>query len=225
MTTEARQTFPTYAEQADAQREAFMGQLDDSARQLMGGTFARLMASDFGANAINVGDTAPDFTLPNARGGEQRLADALAQGPVVLNFYRGGWCPFCNLEFRALQQRLPEMQQLGARLIGVSPETPDNSLATAEKHALQFDVLSDVGNRVAGDYGLEMVVDEAVRPLYLEWGLDIPAANGDDSYVLPIPATYVIDAGGTVRAAYVDKNYASRMEPEAIVAALLDIAG
>ena len=99
------------------------------------------------------------------------------------------------------------------------------SLATADRHALQFDVLSDVGNRVVGDYGLEMVVDEAVRPLYLEWGFDIPAVNGDDSYVLPIPATYVIDAGGTVRAAFVDKNYTSRMEPEAIITALRDIAG
>jgi peroxiredoxin len=224
MTTES-QPHHTYAEQADAKREAFMAELDDGARQTMGETFARLMASDFGANAINVGDLAPDFTLPNARGGEQRLGDALAQGPVVLNFYRGGWCPFCNLEFRALQQRLPEMQALGARLIGISPETPDNSLATAEKHALQFDVLSDVGNQVAGQYGLEMVVDEAVRPLYLEWGLDIPAANGDDSYVLPIPATYVLDRDGTVRAAYVDKNYTSRMEPEALVAALRDLAG
>jgi len=218
-------SLPSYAERAQEMRAAFMARLDDPTKAVMGGAFTRLMASDVASQAAGVGTPAPDFTLPNVRGGELRLGAVLQQGSVVLSFYRGGWCPFCNLEFRALQERLPEMRRLGARLIGISPETPDSSLSTAEKYDLQFDVLSDAGNTVARSYGLEMEGDETLRPLYLEWGLDIPQANGDDSWVLPVPATYVIDREGTVRAAHIDKDYTSRMEPEAIIEALRMLAG
>jgi peroxiredoxin len=207
-------------EQTEKAKMDFINALPEEQRQVLGAAMERLMASDSGTGAKGVGDMAPDFALPRAVGGTQRLTGLLAQGPVVLSFYRGGWCPFCNLEFRALQARLPEMRELGATLVGVSPETPDQSLSTREKQALEFEVLSDVGNRVARDYGLVMIVDEAVRPLYLQWGIDIPSANGDDSYELPLPATYVIDSAGYIRAAHVDRDYTRRMEPEDIVAAL-----
>ncbi|UCE88095.1 MAG: AhpC/TSA family protein, partial [Pseudomonadota bacterium] len=182
------------------------------------------LSSDLGNNAVKVGNLAPDFTLPNVHGQAISLHGALQKGPVVLNFYRGGWCPFCNLEFRALQQILPEIQALSAQLIGVSPETPDTSLSTVEKHSLQFEVLSDVGNRVVRQYGLVMTVFEELRPLYLQWGLDIPQANGDDSWELPIPATYVIDRDARVTAAHVNRDYTKRMEPADIVAALRTLA-
>ena len=158
---------------------------------------------------------AADFELPNVRGGRLSLHGALEEGPVVLSFYRGSWCPFCNLELNALQARLPDIRTAGGRLIAVSPEKPDASLSHAEKLNLEFDILADIGNRTARDYGLVMTVYESLRPLYLQWGIDLPAANGDTTYELPVPATYVIDSAGEIRAAYT-----KRMEPEAIVAAL-----
>lgn len=215
----------TLAAQTQQAMAEFMDSLGEGTRQTIIQAMGRLLQSGAGANAKLVGDTAPDFALPAVGGQTVSLSSLLGTGPVVLNFYRGGWCPFCNLEFRALQAKLPEMKALGATLVGISPETPDNSLDTKTKHALEFEVLSDVGNQVAGEYGLVCVVDEAVRPLYLEWGIDVPAVNGDDSYSLPIPATYVIDTMGVIQAAYVDKDYTRRMEPMAIVEALRDLQG
>lgn len=223
MSTEPNTTSPSFAEQARQLGESMMTGMSDDERQKVMESLDRLMRSNVAEAAIKVGDNAPDFRLPEVRGKQVQLRSALAEGPVVLSFYRGGWCPFCNLEFKALQDRLPEMQALGARLFGISPETPDNSLSTAEKFKLQFGILSDLGNSVARDYGLVMTVDEAVRPLYLQWGLDLPAFNGDDSYELPTPATYVIDREGIVRAAYVNKDYTSRMEPGDIITALQEI--
>ena len=210
----------TLSEQTKKKMEEFIASIPEDAQKIVGGAFEKLMQSDAGANAPTSGDDAPDFVLPNVRGGTTQLSDLLKDGPVVLNFYRGGWCPFCNLEFKALSDILPQIQAMGASLVGISPETPDASLSTIEKHNLPFEVLSDVGNKIAGRYGLLMTVYEELRPLYQQWGIDIPAANGDDSFQLPIPATYVIKQDGTVQACYVDKNYTSRMEPQDILAAL-----
>jgi len=214
------QTQTTLAQQTEKALNDFMAAIPEEQQQIVGAAFAKLMASDVGATAKQVGDTAPDFSLPNVTGGTLNLKKLLADGPVVLSFYRGGWCPFCNLEFHALQASLPEIQSLGARLVGVTPETPDNALSTKEKHALEFYVLSDLGNVIARHYGLLMEVYEELRPLYREWGIDLPAANGDESHELPIPATYVIDREGVIRAAYVNRNYTRRMEPADIIAAL-----
>ncbi len=214
---------PSLNEQTQQALSEFISSLSAQAQQTVGGAFEKLMQSAVAANARNVGDSAPDFALPNVRGGETRLSELLKQGPVVVSFYRGGWCPFCNLEFKALHDCLPEIKALGATLIGISPEKPDNSLSTVEKHGLQFEVLSDQGNAVARDYGLVMMLYEEMRPLYREWGINVPEANGDESYELPVPATYVIDPKGMIRAAHVDKDYTKRMEPADIVAALREL--
>ena len=200
--------------------EAFVAGLPAEQQEIVSKAFEALMASDTADNAVKAGDKAPDFTLPSVLSEELTLSDALADGPVVLSFYRGSWCPFCNLELNALQQRMEDIKACGARLIAVSPENPDGSLTHAQKLDLTFDVLSDMHNRIAGEYGLIMDVHETLRPLYLEWGLDLPAANLDESWQLPVPATYVIDCDSTVRAAHIDKNYTSRMEPDDIIKAL-----
>jgi len=222
-TSTTRRQPETLAEQTTQLRDDFIGGLSTEAQKIVGGAFERLINSDAGDHAVNANDLAPDFVLPNVRGGQTRLTTLLQHGPVVLNFYRGGWCPFCNLEFRSLQQQLAEIRQLGATLVGISPETPDNSLTTVEKNELEFDVLSDIGNAVSRRYGLVMKVDETMRPLYLEWDLDITRSNGDDSWELPIPAIYVIDVNAQVRAAYVNKDYTQRMEPSDIIAALSNL--
>jgi peroxiredoxin len=210
----------TLAAQMQQLLENFISGLPQETQQTVGGAFEKLLSSDVGDQAPGQGDKVPDFELPSARGESVRLSELLQQGPVVLSFYRGGWCPFCNLEFKALSDIQPEISAMGATLVGVSPETPDNALTTAEKYGLPFEVLSDAGNRVADAYGLVMTLYEELRPLYKEWGIDVPAANGDDSYQLPIPATYIIGQDGTVHAAYVNKNYTQRMEPADILQAL-----
>jgi len=215
---------PALKDQLEETVQAFMAGLPEDDAQITAKSFEKLHASDTADGAINSGDSAPDFELPNATGGTVRLYEALDRGPVILNFYRGGWCPFCNLELQALQSRLQDIKNLGATLIGISPETPDNSLTTAEKHQLGFDVLSDVGNNTARGYGLIFTVYEEMRPLYLKWELDVPAVNGDNSWELPVPATYLIDTDRVVRAAHVDKDYTKRMEPDLILAELCKLA-
>ena len=125
-----------------------------------------------------------------------------------------------HLELQFLQQRLADIHAAGGQLVAISPELPDKALSTREKHALEYQVLSDVGNKVADQYGLVMKIPEVIRPLYLQWGLDLPRFNGEDTWELPIPATYVLNKDGKVVSAYVNKNYSERMEPEAIIRAL-----
>jgi len=170
------------------------------------------------------GDAAPDFALPNARG-DTVSSDAMrARGPMVVSFYRGGWCPYCNAELRALQEKLPEITDLGASLVAVSPEVPDKTLSTTEKNELSFEVLSDQGNRVARNFGLVFTLPDTLRPIYEKFGIDLAATNGDDSFELPVPATFVIDGKGVVRHAFVDADYTQRLDPVEVVAALREIA-
>lgn len=180
---------------------------------------AAVEASGVLAAARNVGDNAPDFALTNAVGRLVRLHQRLADGPVILTWYRGGWCPYCNMTLRALQLALPSFREAGAKLVAVTPELPDRSLSTAEKHQLSFDVLSDVGNRVAREYGIVFTLTPEVAAIYQE-SFGLHEYNGDDSDELPLAATYVIDRGGVIQWAFLDAEYRNRAEPEAILAAV-----
>ena len=171
-------------------------------------------------SAVQVGDQAPTFALPDAQGTTVRLQDLLAQGPVVLTFYRGGWCPYCNLQVRALQKMLPSIQSQGATLVAVSPELPAYISKTVQEAALEFPVLSDVGMTVGKQYGLGFVLDPELQAIYMKFGLDVPAHNGDATFQLPLPATYVIQPDGTVSYAFVNADYTQRAEPEDILQAL-----
>ena len=188
---------------------------------VMKGATEDLVASGIAAQSAGEGSAAPAFSLPNAQG-EPVASEALwGDGPVVVSFYRGGWCPYCNIELRALQERLPEIEALGARLVAITPETPDNALTTQEKNEIAFEVLSDGGNRVASAFGLTFRLPDAVNDLYKgQFGIDIEASNGEASQTLPVPATFVIGKGGTVLKAFVDADYTKRAEPDEIVAAL-----
>ncbi|MBF6175542.1 peroxiredoxin-like family protein [Nocardia blacklockiae] len=174
--------------------------------------------SDLGSDALTSGALAPDFTLPDHRGRDFHLATALRTGPVIVAFYRGGWCPYCNVQLHTLQQSLPEFRARGARLVAISPDLPDDSLSTAERHALEFEVLSDPDNHAARAYGLLFTVPEDVRDLYRTAGADLTAT--DDQ--LPIPATYVIGADRRIRFAHIDGDYRQRAEAADILAALTD---
>lgn len=171
-------------------------------------------------SALPVGATAPLFELPNASGGTIRLAEQLEQGPVVLVFYRGAWCPYCNTQLRDYQQALDSIGATGASLLAISPQIPDSSLTIQEKQNLSFPVLSDVGNQVSRDYGLVFQVDEATRERYRAVGIDLTASNGDDSWELPVPAVYVIGQDGTVQSAFVEADYTQRASTDQILNAL-----
>ena len=180
----------------------------------------QLVLAGVGSDAPAIGGIAPDFTLPDQLGREVHSVDLRTDGPLVISFYRGNWCPYCNLEMHALQQQLPQINALGAGLVAISPQVPDESLSMAEKHELAFPVLSDVDNRVARQYGLVFTVSAHLRPLYAGFGIDLPKVNGSDSFELPVPGTFVVDRNGIVRDAFVDADYKKRMEPERIIEAL-----
>ena len=135
---------------------------------------------------------------------------------MVLTFYRGEWCPYCNLQLRAYQAILPQVQELGASLVAVLPQIPDHSLSTAEKKDLRFPVLSDSGNVVARRYGLVFAVSERLR----QAGAHLPTYNGDASWELPMPGTFVIAPDGVVRLAFVDADWTKRLEPMEILETL-----
>lgn len=186
----------------------------------MAGATAALKRSGIEDRAPKRGDTMPDFELPNQHGEQRRLSGYLAESPVVLNIYRGGWCPYCNMEMKALHDALPEIEAHGARLIGMAPETPDRALATSVRHQIDIEILSDSGNRVAEQLGLVFALPEALRPIYQKIGIDIPAYNGDDSFRLPVPATFIIGQDAVILYAFVNADYTQRLEPAEIIAQL-----
>jgi peroxiredoxin len=176
--------------------------------------------SGIAKRALAAGDTAPEFTLPNAHGRPVALADLLRRGPLIISFYRGVWCPYCNLELRAYQTILSEIRAAGGDFIAISPQTPDNSLSTAEKNALKFEVLSDHGNRVASQFGIAYAIPEVVKKTTSMFGADIAAINGADDDRLPISATYVIGPDRLIVLASVDPDFRVRLEPADALAAL-----
>ena len=178
------------------------------------------LASSMPDPGIKVGEIAPDFVLNNAQGQSVSLKDALKQGPVVLVFYRGAWCPFCNMHLHVLQQSLPEFKKYGAQLIAVTPQTPDKSVEQFKEKCYPFEVLSDLDSKVMKDYKLYFELPAELVDVYKKHGLDIEAFNGKARNVLPVPGSFVIDTNGIVRAMQADTDYKKRMEPSTIIAAL-----
>lgn len=172
--------------------------------------------------AFQVGQQAVDFTLSNASGESVNFFQLLQQGPAILTWYRGGWCPYCNLTLRALQSYLPQFKENGASLVALTPEVPDKSLTTREKHNLEFEVLTDLHNQVAKSYGTVFRVPPEVM-IYYNQGFNMREYNGDDSAELPLAATYIVDPQGIIQYAYLDADYRKRAEPEDLVKALEQI--
>lgn len=164
---------------------------------------------------LAVGDKAPDFTLPNATGTQISLSRLLKSGPVVLKFYRGEWCPICNLDLRAIQQQLPKIDELGATLLAISPQNPDSALTAKEKNELEFDVLSDSKQEVIKAYNLQFDPGEDYHNRR-----DLTLLNGDGSRLIPVPATFIITQDFTIVGAHVEANYTERMSPEEVIEVL-----
>lgn len=170
--------------------------------------------------APKVAEAFPAFSLSNQNGNTVSLSDLLAKGPVVVTFYRGGWCPYCNLELQAYQSQLANIKAQNATLVAITPELPDESLSTAEKNALDFEVLTDTNSAYAKQLGLVFSLPEELRPIYLSFGIDVEKHNGESQFDLPLAATFVIAQDGTVASAFVDADYTARQEPTEVVKTL-----
>ncbi|WP_461205262.1 peroxiredoxin-like family protein [Clostridium sp. DL1XJH146] len=205
-----------YNEQATAKRPK-------EVNGLMANSAEILVREEIGKNALKVGDKIPNFTLGNADGKSVNIYDCLEQGPLVINFYRGAWCPYCNLELKAYVDILQDIKALGANLVAISPELPDNSLSLKEKHAIEFEILSDLNNIVAKEFGLVFKLDKALLDLYNKFGFDIEGTQGNDDAELPLPATYVVDQNGQIVMAYVNTDYTQRLEPSDTLPVLVAI--
>lgn len=174
--------------------------------------------------ALKVGDTSPAFELPNQSGTMVSLQACLHEGPAIVSFYRGGWCPYCNVEMQALQSALSQISDLGARILAISPQGVKQAKEMAEKHNLTFDLLSDRGNSVARAFGVVFHLQDEIQNVYDDLGLDLPVWNADDSFDLPVPATFVVDTKAVIRMAFVDPDYTRRLDPTEIIRTLRTIA-
>lgn len=187
---------------------------------LMDTTNEDLIAQHIKDNALQIGAKVENFSLVNHNGESIELNDLLNKGPVIVSFYRGGWCPYCNLELKALNDYLAQFKTQSAQLIAISPQLPDETLSTKQKNELDFDVLSDVSNKVAEQFGLLFTLDERIQALYTQFGIDFEHYYGDKSFKLPLPATYVINQEGVITYTFLNEDYTLRAEPIDIMAAL-----
>jgi peroxiredoxin len=169
------------------------------------------------ANILSVGSKIPEFQLQDPDGKIISSSQLLAKGRLVLCFIRGRWCPFCVAQMEAMNLILPGIEQAGATLVAVSPQTVQQSFFMRDQHKLRFPLLSDAGNKVAREFGLTYRVPEEQAAVYRKAFVNLPFVNGDDSWELPIPATYIIDRDATILYASANEEYTERPEPEEIV--------
>ncbi len=174
--------------------------------------------------ALQVGATFPEFNLPNEKGEIKRLEEVKGEKATVISFYRGGWCPYCNIELQALQKALPEFKNLGANLIAITPETPDNSLSTSEKNKIEFSVISDVDNKLGKEMDLVFQLPKEIQEIYYtKFNIDIEKHNQNKDAELPLAATYIIDNNNEVKYSFLNEDYTKRAEISEIIEVLKTI--
>ncbi|KJV08451.1 hypothetical protein VZ95_17730 [Elstera litoralis] len=192
------------------------------ARAVFEQLLAWLRSGPLVGQALQVGDQAPGFLLPDYRGRLVSSTELLADGPIVLSFFRGGWCPYCGLEMAALEEALPEISGR-ARLVGVTPEAGSFPNQTILDNRLSYPLLADLDNGLALAFGLVFRMPQAVIDVYRARGLDLAARQGNDAWMVPVPGTFVIDRAGIIRFAFADPDYRKRVDPGAVIAALTEI--
>ena len=192
-----------------------------SVHELMHRATDELIASGAAERALRAGDRAPEFTLKNSDGHEVSSRDLLARGPLVVTFYRGVWCPYCNMDLHALQEALPAIREHGGQLLAISPQTQSNSRKSQRDNNVTFPILSDFGNEVAARFGLRFTLPEYLIELYRDtFKNDLSRINGDSSWSLPMPARYVIGTDGVIAYAEVNPDYTHRPAPEELLPVL-----
>lgn len=205
----------------DAFKAEFRAARPPEVRETMERATAELIASGAAGRALKAGDPAPDFTLEAPDGMPVSSTELLARGPLVVSFYRGVWCPYCNMELQALQAALPEFEAAGASLVAISPQSRVNSRKSMRENALGFPILSDPGNATAAAFGLRFALPDYLVALYQSLGNRLPAFNGDESWTLPMPGRFVIGSDGVIAYAEVNPDYTRRPEPSDMLPAIL----
>ena len=191
-------------------------QIPAEVKQKMQQGTRELLDARIDRQALQEGDQAPDFALDTHQGDTVDTGTLRARGPVVVSFYRGGWCPYCNIELQGLEKAFAAIQQAGASLIALSPDQQQYD----EAPALSFPTLVDKHNQVARKFGLVFNLPEILRPIYHQFGFDIPEANQDNTYELPIPSTYIINESGQIIFSFVNADYTQRCEPDTLIKVL-----
>jgi peroxiredoxin len=180
-----------------------------------------LIASGAAGRALKAGDRAPDFILRDAENRDVSSRTLLDKGPLVVTFYRGVWCPYCNMDLQALQDALPALGELGAQLVAISPQTPSNSRKSQRDNKITFPILSDPGNEVAALFGLRFRLPDNLIQLYRDtFKNDLSQINGDSSWTLPMPARYVMGHAGLIAYAEVNPDYTRRPDPQELLPVL-----
>ncbi|WP_290701454.1 peroxiredoxin-like family protein [Lacinutrix sp.] len=192
----------------------------EEVKAVMQKAIENLEDSKLTAEALKTGDIFPSFNLPNAKGNVINSTKLLDQGDLVVAFYRGGWCPYCNIELKALQSVLPQIKEKGAQLIAISPESPDNSLTTQEKNELSFEVLTDKDNNFSRDLNLVYKLPDSLIALYNKFGINLENSQGNSNSELPIAATYVLDSNGKIKYHFLQEDYKLRADPSDILKVL-----
>ncbi|AZG74840.1 peroxiredoxin-like family protein [Shewanella livingstonensis] len=201
-------------------KKGFTENVPQDIQGLMQQATQNLADSGIVLNTPKKGDKLAEFSLINAQGTDVSLSSLLENGPVVVTFYRGGWCPYCNLALREYQASLEEIKALGATLVAITPELADASLSTTEKNELQFEVLTDTNAQYAKDLGLVFTLPEELRPVYLSFGIAVEEHNGANQFDLPLAATFVVAQDGTIASAFVEVDYTLRQEPSEVIKVL-----
>ncbi|MFC3122418.1 peroxiredoxin-like family protein [Agaribacter flavus] len=213
----------TLGKQLNEVKEASAQNIPADKLEVMLAETETLKAAALEENAPKTGDTFPHFLLTDQLGKSVSLAEIIKTGPVVITFYRGGWCPYCNLELRAYQSILEDISAQGARLVAITPELPDASLSTAEKNELKFSVLSDPKSEFSKKLGIVFSLPESLRPIYKGFGIDVESHNGEGVFELPLAATFVIAENGKVAFADVNADYTYRTEPSKVLEVLAQL--
>ncbi len=210
---------PSLQEKLDTKAAESADHFPDSILAVFVDAQNQIEASGVIESALKKEQQAPDFKLPNAKGEMIKLSTLLKDGPVVLTWYRGGWCPYCNIQLNAYNEVLDQFKEANGQLVAISPEIPDSSLSTKEKNNLGFEVLSDVGNIVAKEYGVVYTLPSNLVVIFEQF-IDLSAYNNDKSNQLPLSITYIIDTDQVIKYAYFDVDYKKRAEPSEVISVL-----
>jgi peroxiredoxin len=223
---EAKAPAKTLKERFEEFKAGFSGKVPEAAKKTMKEGVDAVRASGQLDRLPKVGQPAPALKLPDATGKTVEVAELAKSGPVVIVWYRGQWCPYCNLELAAYRERLAEFRAAGAAVVAVSPQTPDNTLSTAEKAKLEFPVLSDAGNKAAREWGLVFKLGADLLEVYKGFGLDLSKFNGDSAKdELPLAATFVVGSDGKIAFVHADADYTVRAEPADVLAVVKKLTG
>jgi len=208
---------PTLGDQLASMTAASRDKIPGETKAILGKALETLEASGITKKAPTVGQVLPDGNFLDVNGKVVSLYSVIGTGSAIITFYRGGWCPYCNVQLRAYQQHLGAIEALGAKLVAITPEKPENALSTREKNAIAFPAPSDEGNTYARKLGLVFKLDNDMKKVYQGFKIDLAANQGNETWELPLAATFVIDSTRKIRFAFVNTDYKKRAEPTILV--------